>query len=117
MSCYFDDPAFTIVSLVFTLIPLAVSVLIAAILVIVIWRFSDTKLERTGWCLVKTKRFGRFGALVSVTMISAALYTAALSQWVRMHRDSTNDSGGWTIWLNIIRASVFWEGSFAQPSA
>ena len=114
MSCYFDDPAFTIVSLVFTLIPLTVSVLIAAILVIVIWRFSDTKFERTGWCLVKTKRFGRFGALVSVTMISAALYTAALSQWVRMHHD---DSGGWPIWLNIIRASVFWGGSFAQPSA
>ncbi|TBU35288.1 hypothetical protein BD311DRAFT_648430 [Dichomitus squalens] len=112
-SCYFDDPAFTIVSLIFTLIPLAVSTIVAAVLAVVIWRFS-TMLDRTGWHFAKTKRFARFGALVLVTMISASLYTVVLSQWIHLRRRWPDGDGTWTQdtgWVRIIRTSVLWEGS------
>ncbi|KAI0735132.1 hypothetical protein C8Q76DRAFT_272326 [Earliella scabrosa] len=84
-SCYFDNTAFTVVSLVFTLIPLAIAVIITAIMGVVIWRFSDTVLEHPGWLFVKTKRFARFAGLVFVTMISATFYTVLLALWIPAH--------------------------------
>ena len=115
-SCYFDDAAFTIVSLVFTLVPLAIAVFITLIMGIIIWRFSHTMLEHTGWLFVKTKRFARFAALVFVTMISAALYTVVLSLWMLAHRAWTGQSHplAWRathpLLIRMIRASVLWEG-------
>ncbi|KAI1797918.1 hypothetical protein LXA43DRAFT_876813 [Ganoderma leucocontextum] len=112
-SCYFDDPAVTIISLVFTLIPLGISVVTTMALAFVIWRFSDTMLEHTGWLFVKTKRFARFAALVLVSMISATLYTVVLSQWIRLRHTWPDDPTRWKSnieWRNLIRASVLWEG-------
>ncbi|RPD62905.1 hypothetical protein L226DRAFT_565081 [Lentinus tigrinus ALCF2SS1-7] len=117
-SCYFDDPAFTVVSLIFTLIPLAIAVLITLIMGIVIWRFSHTMLDHTGWLFVKTKRFARFAALVFVTMISAALYTVVLSLWMVAHKAwmSPQDPVGSDLWRDqhpmltrMVRTSALWE--------
>ncbi|TFK93466.1 hypothetical protein K466DRAFT_572491 [Polyporus arcularius HHB13444] len=115
-SCYFDDPAFSIVSLVFTLVPLAIAIFITFIMGIVIWGFSNTMLENAGWLFVKTKRFARFAALVFVTMISAALYAVVLSLWIVGHKawKGEPDPAGWRAQnpslTRMIRASVLWEG-------
>ncbi|KAI0801221.1 hypothetical protein C8Q74DRAFT_1364855 [Fomes fomentarius] len=113
-SCYFSATAFTIVSMVFTLIPLAIAVIITSIMGVVIWRYSDTILEQTGWLFVKTKRFGRFAGLVFVTMISAALYTGVISLWFRAHGQSKNhDPVAWRnanpVTVRFSHASVLWE--------
>ena len=114
-SCYFDDPAFSIVSLVFTLVPLAVAITVSAVMVAVVWRNSDTMLERSGWLFVKTKRFARFAALVSVTMVSASLYAVVLAQWTHNHHSWRNNPTAWLanrLWVNSVRASVIWEGKW-----
>ncbi|KAM5536218.1 hypothetical protein V8D89_010117 [Ganoderma adspersum] len=114
LSCYFNDPVFTIISLVFTLIPLGISVVITMAVAFIIWRFSDTMLEHTGWLFVKTKRITRFATLVFVSMVAATLYTVVLSQWIhlRLHHAQSNNSNHWTSnmeWFSLIPASVFWE--------
>ena len=87
-------------------------------LAFVIWRFSDTMLEHTGWLFVKTKRFARFAALVFVSMVSASLYTVVLSQWIRLRRAWPNDWSRWNSddeWTGLLHASVLWEGQGLLP--
>ena len=79
----------------------------------IIWRFSDTMLEQTGWLFVRTKRFTRFAALVFVSMVSAILYTAVLSQWIRLRHAGPDHLTVWASdkeWLALIRTSMLWEG-------
>ena len=122
-SCYFDNTAFTVVSLVFTLIPLAIAVIITAIMGVVIWRFSDTVLEHPGWLFVKTKRFARFAGLVFVTMISATFYTVLLALWIPAHFSRSGKEVNRREWrernpvltkLNL--TSVLWEGALSMRS-
>lgn len=100
-SCYFDNQAFTIVSLIFTLIPLAFAVLISGAVLFVVSRWSDTtSIQRAMIC---TKRSIRFASLVLVTVISASFYTVVLVLWVE-GRDS------WDKDWAAVRLSVMWEG-------
>ncbi|KAH9944351.1 uncharacterized protein BXZ73DRAFT_96836 [Epithele typhae] len=111
-SCYFEDPAFAIVSLVFTLVPLAVAVTLTVLIGVVIWRNSQTMLERSGWHFIKTSRFIRFTALVLVTIVSMALYTVVLTRWMLNHRRWNGEHQMWTrdkLWLFAGRTSVIWE--------
>ena len=79
-------------------------------LAFVIWRFSDTMFEHTGWLFVKTKRFARFAALVFVSMVSASLYTGVLSQWIRLRHARPPRWNSDHEWTGLIHASVLWEG-------
>ncbi len=108
--------------MVFTLIPLAIAVIITSIMGVIIWRYSNTILEQSGWLFVKTKRFARFAGLVFVTMLSAALYTGVISLWVRAHRQSRNhDPAAWRdanpVAVRFSHASVLWEGMFGFSSS
>ncbi|EIW64638.1 uncharacterized protein TRAVEDRAFT_25751 [Trametes versicolor FP-101664 SS1] len=98
-SCYFTDKAFTIVSLVFTLIPLAFAVIVSGSVILVIsrWRNADPS-HRAAIC---SKRTTRFAALVVVTVISAIFYTVVLTLWVKGHE----------AWAHAwpFRLSVIWE--------
>ncbi|KAI0639441.1 hypothetical protein C8Q77DRAFT_64065 [Trametes polyzona] len=98
-SCYFTDKAFTVVSLVFTLVPLALAVLISGSVIIVISRWSKAMPSHcAAHC---TKRSIRFAALVLVTIVSATFYTVVLTLWVAGH-------DGWkSSWP--FRLSVIWE--------
>lgn len=99
-SCYFTNKAFTIVSLIFTLIPLALAVLISGAVIFVVSRWSGTaSVQRAAIC---TKRSIRFAALVFVTVVSASFYTVVLVLWVDGH-------GTWTSkWP--VPLSIMWEG-------
>lgn len=101
-SCYFTDKAFTIVSLIFTLIPLAFAVIVSGSVILVIsrWRNADPS-HRAAIC---SKRTTRFAALVVVTVISAIFYTVALTLWVKGHE----------AWAHAwpFRLSVIWEGKY-----
>ncbi|KAI0825097.1 hypothetical protein BC628DRAFT_1320934 [Trametes gibbosa] len=98
-SCYFTNKAFTIVSLIFTLIPLALAVLISGAVIFVVSRWSGTaSVQRAAIC---TKRSIRFAALVFVTVVSASFYTVVLVLWVDGH-------GTWTSkWP--VPLSIMWE--------
>ncbi|KAH9858175.1 hypothetical protein C2E23DRAFT_168518 [Lenzites betulinus] len=99
-SCYFDNQAFTIVSLIFTLIPLAFAVLISGAVLFVVSRWSDTtSIQRAMIC---TKRSIRFASLVLVTVISASFYTVVLVLWVE-------GRGSWDKDWAAVRLSVMWE--------
>ncbi|CDO71597.1 hypothetical protein BN946_scf184911.g67 [Trametes cinnabarina] len=103
-TCYFDDNAFTIVSLVFTLVPLALAVFISASVVCVL-RWSRVQSQRNALC---SSRSLRFGALVFVTIVSASLYAVVLVKWIKGHKDPWNSSPAEPLHL-LMRTSVIWE--------
>ncbi|KAI0361576.1 hypothetical protein OH77DRAFT_1391644 [Trametes cingulata] len=98
-SCYFVDNAFTIVSLVFTLVPLAFAVIISGAIIFVISRWSKTTSSHHR--VQFNKRSARFAALVLVTVISASFYTVVMTLWVTGHDQW---SSPWPFQL-----SVMWE--------
>ncbi|KAH9898362.1 hypothetical protein C8Q73DRAFT_788549 [Cubamyces lactineus] len=105
-TCYFDDNAFTIVSLIFTLVPLVVAVLLSGCVALVIPRWSDAaRSHRAALC---SKRSARFGALVLVTILSASLYAAVLVKWIKGHSIPWGTRPAEPLRL-LIRASVIWE--------
>lgn len=80
---------------------------------VVVWKYSDTMLNRSGWLFVKTARFARFAALVFVTMVSAALYAMVLARWSHDHSRWPGDPLRWLSdhgWVRMVRSSVIWEG-------
>ncbi|KAI9063102.1 hypothetical protein FKP32DRAFT_1676993 [Trametes sanguinea] len=103
-TCYFDDNAFTIVSLVFTLVPLALAVFISASVAFVL-RWSRVHSQRSA---LRSGRSLRFGALVFVTIVSASLYAAVLVKWIKEHKVPWNSSPAEPLRL-LIRTSVIWE--------
>ncbi|KAI0363903.1 hypothetical protein BV20DRAFT_957315 [Pilatotrama ljubarskyi] len=98
-SCYFVDNAFTIVSLVFTFVPLALAVIISGSVIFVISRWSKTTPSHHR--LQCNKRSARFAALVLVTVISASFYIVVLALWISGHNQW---SSTWPFQL-----SVMWE--------
>ncbi|KAI8995664.1 hypothetical protein BD414DRAFT_410298 [Trametes punicea] len=105
-TCYFDDNVFTIVSLVFTLVPLALAVLISGSVVLVFLRWSDTaQSQRASLC---SNRSVRFAALVVVTIVSASLYAATLVRWIKEHDVLWTSNPAEPLRL-LMRTSVIWE--------
>ncbi|KAI0778224.1 hypothetical protein BD413DRAFT_630317 [Trametes elegans] len=100
-SCYISDNAFTIVSLVFTLIPLVLAALISCAVVFVVNRWSGKMSSHRA--TLYSKRSARFAALVIVTCVSATLYAVVLARWIHGHQ----------VWDQpvklLVRASVMWE--------
>ncbi|KAI0669861.1 hypothetical protein C8Q78DRAFT_1079774 [Trametes maxima] len=104
-SCYFDDNLFAIVSLVFTLVPLGLAVLISCAVVFVISRWSNTVIcQRASLC---SRRSARFAALVFVTVISASLYAVVLVKWLKEH--SAWDQTTARPLRLLVGTSVIWE--------
>ena len=106
-TCYFDDNAFTVVSLIFTLVPLVVAVFLSVSVALVIPRWSDA--ARSHRATLCSKRSARFGALVLVTIISASLYVGVLVKWINDHSRPWGSAEPLRL---LMRTSVIWEGEF-----
>ncbi|KAJ8456259.1 hypothetical protein ONZ51_g12227 [Trametes cubensis] len=103
-TCYFDDNAFTVVSLIFTLVPLVVAVFLSVSVALVIPRWSDA--ARSHRATLCSKRSARFGALVLVTIISASLYVGVLVKWINDHSRPWGSAEPLRL---LMRTSVIWE--------
>ncbi|KAI0651891.1 hypothetical protein C8Q79DRAFT_64246 [Trametes meyenii] len=104
-SCYFNDDAYAVVSLVFTLVPLGLAVFISCAVVFVISRWSNTVIcQRASLC---SRRSARFAALVFVTLISASLYAAVLVKWLKEHT-AWNQTTARPLRV-LVCTSVIWE--------
>lgn len=105
-----EDYALQIISLTLMVVPLALTVVIAVLFVITLWKYCHLVIvsERDG--LLHPVRIFRFAALVIAVSIFLSLYSIVLSMWIQHHDVDKNDGGI----HNFLYASVGWESKCDQ---
>lgn len=103
-----QDYPLQIISLTLMVVPLALTVIIAILFAIALWKYCQLALVTEQDGLLHPVRIFRFAALVVAMSIFLSLYSIVLSMWIRHH--DRNKSGG--IVNSFLDASVIWESAY-----